>query len=934
MPRIPSSAGYFFDFRELKTQWGLQSIQVPSRPIGRLFRENSAFLEILTGTLGTITCAGRGWGNLQACHRRARTFGIQPPSGSYSRKVALSDHMHRYAGKTLVSEKQGDKYDRKCTFLYRKGMPRVPSSAGYFFDFRELETQWVLQSIQVPSRPIGRLFRENSGFSEILTRTLGIITCAGRGWGNLQACHRRARTFGSQPPSGSYSRRVALTDHMHRYAGKTLVSEKQGDKYDRKCTFPYRKGMPRVPSSAGYFFDFRELEAQWVLQSIQVPSRPIGRLFREKSGFSEILTRTLGTITCAGRGWGNLQACHRRARTFGSQPPSGSYSRRVALSDHTHRYAGKTLVSEKYGDKYDRKCTFLYRKGMPRVPSSAGYFFDFRELGTQWVLQSIQVPSRPIGRLFRENSGFSEILTRTLGTITCVGRGWGNLQACHRRARTFGSQPPSGSYSRMLALSDHAHRYAGKTLVSEKQGDKYDRKCTFPYRKGMPRIPSSAGYFFDFRELETQWVLQTKQVPSRPIGRLFRENSGFSEILTRTLGTITYAGRGWGNLQACHRRARTFESQPPSGSYSRRVALSDHMHRYAGKTLVSEKQGDKYDRKCTFPYRKGIPRVPSSAGYFFDYRELETQWVLQSIQVPSRPIGRLFRVNSGFSEILTRTLGTITCVGRGWGNLQACHRRARTFGSQPPSGSYSRRMALSDHMHHYAGKTLVSEKQGDKYDGKCTFPYRKGMPRVPSSAGYFFDFRELETQWVLQSIQVPSRPIGRLFRENYGFSEILTRTLGTITCAGRGEVICRPVIAERGLSGASHLVGLTVEGWHSQTTRTAMPGKLWFPRNRGANMTENAHFRIEKACRGYPLRLGTFSTFGSWRPSGFPRNRGTNMTENAHFRIEKAYRGYPLRLGTFSTIGSWRPSGFCSPYKCLHGPQVGYSGKTLVSRKF
>ena len=52
----------------------------------------------------------------------------------------------------------------------------------------------------------------------------------------------------------------------------------------------------------------------------------------------------------------------------------------------------------------------------------------------------------------------------------------------------------------------------------------------------------------------------------------------------------------------------------------------------------------------------------------------------------------------------------------------------------------------------------------------------------------------------------------------------------------------------------------------------------------------------------------------------FPRNRGRNMTENAHFRIEKACRGYPLRLGTFSTFGSWRPSGFCSPYKCLHGP--------------
>ena len=142
---------------------------------------------------------------------------------------------------------------------------------------------------------------------------------------------------------------------------------------------------------------------------------------------------------------------------------------------------------------------------------------------------------------------------------------------------------------------------------------------------------------------------------------------------------------------------------------------------------------------------------------------------------------------------------------------------------------------------------------------------------------------------------MPSRPIGRLFRENSGFSEILTRTLGTTTCPVGGGVICRPVIAERGLSGASHLVGLTVEGRHFQTTCTAMPGKLWFPRNRGT-------------CTAMPRKL--------W----FPRNRGTNMTENAHLRIEKACRGYPLRLGTFSTFGSWRPSGFCSPYKCLHGP--------------
>ena len=153
------------------------------------------------------------------------------------------------------------------------------------------------------------------------------------------------------------------------------------------------------------------------------------------------------------------------------------------------------------------------------------------------------------------------------------------------------------------------------------------------------------------------------------------------------------------------------------------------------------------------------------------------------------------------------------------------------------------------------------------------------MPRVPSSAGYFFDFRELETPvgFVVHTSAFTAHRSA--IPGNSCFSEILTRTLGTITCAGRVRVICRPVIAERGLSGASHLVGLTVEGWHSQTTCTAMPGKLWFPRNRGTNMTENAHFRIEKACRGYPLRLGTFSTFGSWTPSGF-----------------------------------------CSPYKCLHGP--------------
>ena len=84
-----------------------------------------------------------------------------------------------------------------------------------------------------------------------------------------------------------------------------------------------------------------------------------------------------------------------------------------------------------------------------------------------------------------------------------------------------------------------------------------------------------------------------------------------------------------------------------------------------------------------------------------------------------------------------------------------------------------------------------------------------------------------------------------------------------------GGVICRPVIAERGLSGASHLVGLTVKGWHSQTTCSAMPGKLWFPRNRGTNMTENAHFRIEKACRGYLFGWVLFQLSGVGDPVGF-----------------------------------------------------------------
>ena len=94
-----------------------------------------------------------------------------------------------------------------------------------------------------------------------------------------------------------------------------------------------------------------------------------------------------------------------------------------------------------------------------------------------------------------------------------------------------------------------------------------------------------------------------------------------------------------------------------------------------------------------------------------------------------------------------------------------------------------------------------------------------------------------------------------------------------------GWVICRPVIAERGLSGASHLVGLTVEGWHSKATCTSMPGKLRFPRNRGTNMTENAHFRIEKACRGFVVHTSAFTAHRSAIPGKlwFLGNFNTNI---------------------------------------------------------
>ena len=112
---------------------------------------------------------------------------------------------------------------------------------------------------------------------------------------------------------------------------------------------------------------------------------------------------------------------------------------------------------------------------------------------------------------------------------------------------------------------------------------------------------------------------------------------------------------------------------------------------------------------------------------------------------------------------------------------------------------YSRRVALSDHMHRYAGKTLLSEKYGDKYDRKCTFPYRKGMPRVPSSAGYFFR----TTAFTAHRSALP----GKLW-----FLEFCTRTFGALTFIGRGGVFGRPVIAVLGLSAACHHVGSTANG--------------------------------------------------------------------------------------------------------------------------
>ena len=62
----------------------------------------------------------------------------------------------------------------------------VPTRAGFSSnpaEFREFETQWGLYSIQVPLQPIGRLYWENSGLSEISTQTLGNVNIHGFGGG-------------------------------------------------------------------------------------------------------------------------------------------------------------------------------------------------------------------------------------------------------------------------------------------------------------------------------------------------------------------------------------------------------------------------------------------------------------------------------------------------------------------------------------------------------------------------------------------------------------------------------------------------------------------------------------------------------------------------------------------------------------------------------
>ena len=65
------------------------------------------------------------------------------------------------------------------------------------------------------------------------------------GWGIRYPCDWRTRSLGSKRPSGIYSRRDVLLDHISGYVGKTLVFEKKGYKYDRKWKFLYSIAMCR-----------------------------------------------------------------------------------------------------------------------------------------------------------------------------------------------------------------------------------------------------------------------------------------------------------------------------------------------------------------------------------------------------------------------------------------------------------------------------------------------------------------------------------------------------------------------------------------------------------------------------------------------------------------------------------------------------------------
>ena len=62
---------------------------------------------------------------------------------------------------------------------------------------------------------------------------------------------------------------------------------------------------------------------------------------------------------------------------------------------------------------------------------------------------------------------------------------------------------------------------------------------------------------------------------------------------------------------------------------------------------------------------------------------------------------------------------------------------------------------------------------------------------------------------------MPLQPIGRLYWENSGLSEIATQTLGNVNIHWfGGGVRGTPVIDVRGVKGATDLVGFTEEGMY------------------------------------------------------------------------------------------------------------------------